>query len=97
MSEIEKLFHDSDNPSDTEARLIVIHFLKDTALALSKAGKDPIAGAYDITGLTGSNFFQALPPGDPLEEIFTIAGELEINPQNADELTQELIDKIAAL
>ncbi len=53
--------------------------------------------AYSITGLMATSYVQSLLPSDPIDEILTIAGELEINPDNAENLRQELIQKILQL
>lgn len=43
------------------------------------------------------NLEHKLGSDNPLDEILTIAGELESNPSDADELRKELIEKIESL
>jgi len=44
--------------------------------------------AYSIAGMLSSDFAQKLSDDDPLMEIMTIAGELEVAPENTPELTK---------
>ncbi len=44
-----------------------------------------------------TRYGRSLTPDNPINEIVTIAGELEINPKNADDLRRELISKIEKL
>jgi len=97
MQAIETLFSNGDELSDRQKRGIVVNFLKETGEALIKGEISPTTAAYDIAGLSGSSFVINLPASDPLNEIFTIAGELEVNPVDATDLTTELIAKIAEL
>ncbi len=50
--------------------------------------------AYSIAGLMSTDYSRGLDESDPFYEITTIAGELEILPDNKEELRTELIDKI---
>lgn len=52
--------------------------------------------AYFIAGMLASSFARTLSEDDPLMEIMIIAGELEVSPNNAAELTKELVRKIEA-
>lgn len=97
MSEVEKLFDQNNTPSNTEGREIVIRFLKDIGISLSKWEESPVECAYKIAGLMSTDFARQLTDDDPIDEILVIAGELETNPQNVAQLTQELIAKISLL
>jgi hypothetical protein len=97
MNEINKLYSNSHGLSSAKLRAIVINLLKQFEGVITRDSTQRTMYAYKIAGLMASDFYKTLLLDDPLQEIFTIAGELEINSQNADKLTQELIDKIAAL
>lgn len=92
------IFHEIDSLDKTHARLTLVAYLKDATT--EQLGNDPeqrVSAAYKIAGLMATDFAQSLDPSDPINEIFTIAGELEINPPEATELHRELIDKINSL
>jgi hypothetical protein len=97
MNKINKLYSNNHGLSSAELRVIVINFFKQFESVVTRDSSQRTMYTYEIAGLMESDFYKTLLPDDPLQEIFTIAGELEINPEDADELTQELIDKIAAL
>lgn len=84
-----------DNPN--EARSELITFLKSQTDSLRVTNAGAINTAYQIAGLMATDFARTLGPDDPIDEIFTIAGELEINPPDSDELRKELLEKIQAL
>ena len=87
------------NSSDTEhARLTLVAYLKDVVVEkLNKEPEQAANTAYKVAGLMATDFARSLEPSDPINEIFTIAGELEINPPETSELHRELVDKINSL
>lgn len=95
----DNLFRSLDTLNDTsqDSKEELISFLRGEATKLRLHPERSIEIAYTITGLLATNFARALPENDPIDEILTIAGELEVNPENADELRDELIRKIGAL
>ena len=90
-------FNTLEQNDPSEARRHAVSFLNDTLLAL-KSGKQPASKiAYEIAGMLATRFARSLSEDDPLLEIMIIAGELEIEPNNTKELTEELVQKIEAL
>ncbi len=86
------------NQGDSErARAQFILFLKNKLVPLNGDINDATKVAYEIAGLMSTDFAQSLSTSDSIDEILTIAGELEINPHNAEELRVELIEKIQSL
>lgn len=79
------------------ARGHVILYLKSQIDRLNGEMSEAVKTAYDIAGLMATKYAQSLDASDPIDEFFTIAGELEVNPVNADELRTELINKISLL
>lgn len=73
-----------------------IEYLKDTLPRLESSTEEAVKAAYDIFG-TYTMDYKLLGQDKKIEEIATIAGELEINPQNAADLQKELIEKISKL
>lgn len=90
-------YEDSINLTDEQFRSQVIDFLEKQLPTLSGDIELAVTAAYDIAGLMATKHARALSADDPIDEILTIAGELEINPENAEELRKELVDKIKAL
>jgi len=74
-----------------------VNFLKQSAQTLIEKPISTPEIAYAITALLATDFIKSLDDNDPIHEVLTIAGELEINPDNADELRAELIDTILQL
>jgi len=81
----------------TNQRDLLVEALKDLASNLARNPKKDAEIAYYIAGLLATDYARTLKPGDPIDEILTIAGELEINPDNAIELRSELVQKINSL
>ena len=94
-----KLFDLLNNEQFTpqRSRAEVVAYLKQSATELTQDPDSILSVAYDITGLLATNFAAQLPDNDPVDEILTIAGEIESNPPNVSELCHELIEKIAKL
>lgn len=92
----ESLF-DSLNNEAHNSRVELLRYLTQAASDLRTSTDTTQQTAYNIAGLMATDFARSLPDDDPIEEIFTIAGELELMPQNHEQLRDELITKIAAL
>lgn len=84
-------------PTAHESRLRLVRVLKDAATELRSNPNDYAAIAYGIAGFFATDFVRQLSSDDPIDEILTIAGELEIKPTDAKELQQELLQKIDLL
>lgn len=102
MNKYEQLFDKLNNPvlikdETQKLRLLLISVLKDFAYALERNPGSGTEIAYKIAGIMATEFARCLNENDTIDEILTIAGELEVNPQNADELREELIKKIDML
>lgn len=93
---IDDFFNEIDRNED-DARETLVRFLKSQLARLDNDTPDAIRAAYEIAGLIATDFARTLNASDPIDEILTIAGELEINPDNAAELREELIEKISRL
>lgn len=84
-------------PLPTDARDVLINSLRSFADEINQNPQKSIEISYAIAGLMATEYAQHLAPNDPIDEILTIAGELEINPPNADSLRHELVQKIREL
>lgn len=94
MNELFNKFGESD-AAQVRAQFTLL--LKDKLAILKGEISEAVKGGYEIAGLMSTDFAQSLGSSDPIDEILTIAGELEIHPDNAEELRLELIEKIQAL
>lgn len=83
--------------SALESRQRLVQILRDKASELQSNPDDYAEIAYQIAGFLATNFAQQLSSDDPIDEILTIAGELETSPDNAVELRKELLQKINSL
>lgn len=92
----EHLF-DSLNSKDDTNRANVVSFLRYDAKRLQSQPELVYQIAYEIAGLMATEFARQLSTNDPIDEILIIAGELEVGPDNADDLRDELIQKIETL
>lgn len=94
-----ELFSKLNTPStpSLENRRDLVKFLKDSVVTLRLHPESTARVAYSIAGLFATDFARNLPEGDPIDEILTIAGELEIDPEDAEHLRNELIEKIDTL
>lgn len=91
------IFHTVEAASaPAEARRLVVEFLHGQ-LAQLEQDRNIAAVAYTIAGLMGTDFARSLGAHDDLANIFTIAGELEVDPPNRNELAGELVQCIQAL
>ena len=97
MSEFNDFFQSIDRLSGEESRKNVVNFLKDQVISLRNEPERVSEVAYSIAGLMATDFARNLNKDDPLDTITAIAGELEINSSDSDELRKELIDAIEAL
>lgn len=94
---LQETFDSLERDKLADARRHFISFLHDASLTLKSNERPPTTVAYEIAGMLSTQFARSLPKGDSLLEIMIIAGELEINPTNTKQLTQELIAKIELL
>ena len=92
--EPEELFNKLDT-NLANARQEFVDYLHSVSQELEQDTASAPRIAYDIAGMFATKFAHQLDEEDPLIEIMTIAGELEVKPENTDELRRELIDKIA--
>jgi len=92
-----EIFRELNQDRTEAARAKFILYLKDQLVRLNGDMADAIKGAYEIAGLMATDFAQSIDSSDPIDEILTIAGELEVNPDNGEELRKELIEKIKQL
>ncbi|HEY8886572.1 MAG TPA: hypothetical protein VIM31_03700 [Candidatus Microsaccharimonas sp.] len=81
----------------SEVRLVFVASLKSYLYYLEKDLPAAIQAAYEITGLAATSYASTLINNDPIDGILTVAGELEINPTDAEVLRQELVKKIKNL
>jgi hypothetical protein len=88
---------DTTLPPTAKDRAMMSSFLKEQATAFRAHPDQTTRIAYAIAGMLATRFARNLPEDDPIDEILTIAGELEVNPDNASDLRKELLTKIDAL
>lgn len=92
-----EIFRELNQEEPSKARVEFTLYLKSALPQLNGEISEAVKTAYEITGLMNTDFAQSLDTSDPINEILTIAGELEVNPDNADDLRKELIVKIREL
>lgn len=85
------------NNEASDSRTALLEYLMQAANEMEEHRDLTKEIAYNIAGLMATDFARDLADGDPIEEILTIAGELEVMPQNHDALRAELVTKIKAL
>ncbi|HMH70019.1 MAG TPA: hypothetical protein VK502_01345 [Candidatus Saccharimonadales bacterium] len=95
--ESQEIFNALERDNTMTTRQHLIGFLDDVLLTLKSDKQAAPMVAYEIAGMLSTHFSRSLPEGDPLLEIMIIAGELEVESEDTEELTQELIKKIEAL
>ena len=95
--DFDEAFDTLSKSSDKEARRNFTSFFHDTARAVREDDVAPVDAAYAITGMLSTPFARSLEPGDLLLDVMTIAGELEIDPPDAEALTAELLEAIDLL
>lgn len=95
-----ELFSELNEFKQTDADTLRIKFtlyLKNQLERLNSDVAEAVEVAYNIAGLAATDFARLLDSADPIDEILTIAGELEVNPKNAEVLRNELVEKIRQL
>lgn len=80
-----------------QSRQLLVAYLKESIPAIEESSEKSVVCAYAITGIMATDYARTLATDDPIEEILSIAGELETNPTNTEELRRELASKIKAL
>ena len=95
----EELFSHLNTPPlfTSENRRVLVAFLKDQASIITAHPELTTRIAYGIAGILATDFARNLPEDDPVDEILTIAGELEVAPEDTKSLRSELIEKINML
>lgn len=91
------LYNVIDQLSSDQARVKMVLYIENQIPALSGTIDQAINTAYSIAGLMATSYARNLEDDDPLNEILTVAGELEIGADDASELRDELLEKISAL
>ena len=86
-----------ESASLDEVREVFVTILKSYLDALEGDLATALQASYQIAGLMATDYARTLKDADPIDKILTIAGELEVNPSNAEDLRQELIQKINLL
>ncbi|MBM3210133.1 hypothetical protein FJZ39_02230 [Candidatus Saccharibacteria bacterium] len=97
MNNYDKLFTSLNERRPSEYESLLISVLQEFSTQLVKNPEKDTEIAYNIAGLMATDYARTLPQGSLLDEIFTIAGELEIDPEDRDALREELIQKIDLL
>lgn len=86
------------NYSDArKARGELIAYLKAETQHMIPSSEDTYASAYILAGLMATDYVRTLSDEDPIIDILTIAGELEISPPNSEELAADLVQKVQSL
>lgn len=78
-------------------RLALVEVLKEFGKEVRRSPQVTNEIAYKIAGLLATDYARSLKHGDPLTDILFLAGELEIAPENSDDLREELMQKISKL
>lgn len=90
-----RLFETLDQNDYEQARKRFGDYLKEAVLPALESGERPVPEiAYGLAGLLAPHFGQTLADDDPLMNIMVIAGELEIESENAEALGSEFITAI---
>lgn len=92
----EKLFIKLNSETSSETYENILSFLRYSHRELLQDPDQTPEIAYAITGLSATNYVRSLDNSDPLNEIFDIAGELEVEPENI-KLKNELLTAIDQL
>jgi hypothetical protein len=97
VMESREMFNRLDGTDSTTARREFIGYLQTASQKIESDKASAPKVAYSIAGMFATDFAHNLDENDPLTEIMTIAGELEINPNDVEELRRELVRKICEL
>lgn len=102
MNRYEELFQilnepDLSNNETIDERQALVSVLKEFGEILADDSQRATDIAYSIAGLMATDYARQLPDDDPISEVLAIAGELEIMPENSNELLEELKEKIGKL
>lgn len=92
---IEKLYNSLDdniNPEINKNELIT--YLKSCAQLLLSDKTNRAGVAYEIAGLMSTKYARSLENDSELDEILTMAGELETEDASNDDRWMELVNKI---
>jgi|GEM_PF-1510638 len=98
MEKYNKVFEMLNNAEiSTQLENQLIHELKRLGDIVQAKPDMDLEIAYKIAGFMATDYVRFHNSNKRINEIFTIAGELEINPEDRDELRKELIEKINSL
>ena len=87
---IENLHNSLDDESTPEVhRQELVAFLKDCSNNLPEGNDERRQIAYAIAGFMSTEFARSLDPSDPLDQILTLAGELEVPDEDTESKWQE--------
>ena len=91
MSSIEHLFQVLNDPRSTseKCRTDLGSWLKQQASIVNL--ESAVDFGYTVAGFMATDWCRSLGENDPIDNILTIASELEIRPSNTDDLFQELV------
>ena len=90
----EKLYNISDI---AKARKSIIEYIKDQKHYFESLTKETYVAAYQLAGLMATDYAASLSDTDPVIDILSLAGELEIAPSDSDDLRNDILRKIIAL
>jgi len=84
--DIEQTYEILDNKDgSSDKREVLIIYLRNSIESLVGDPELRAKIAYDIAGLMSTSYALSLKDGDPIEEILTLAGELEANDSDVTE------------
>jgi hypothetical protein len=98
MEHLPKIFSELYDFSDAnKARQDVINFIKEEMRHFASLSDDTYRSAYTLAGLMATDYVRTLPEEDPIVDILSAAGELEIAPPESEDLRKEILQKVESL
>jgi hypothetical protein len=98
MEPIPKIFSELQDFSDAnKARQDIITFMKEEMCHFASLSDDTYRSAYTLAGLMATDYVRTLPEEDPIVDILSAAGELEITPPESEDLRKEILQKVESL
>jgi len=95
---IENLYNKlNSKENSSEKRHEIITFLKKIANNIPTAPAKRQDKAYEIAGLLSTDFARSLSAEDPIDNILTLAGELEVRDEQEAQKWEELLRLINSL
>ena len=83
--------------SNSEKRSLLISYLKEQIESLSQQNDERTKVAYEIAGLMSTRYIKSLNSDDILEQILSLAGELEIKESASEQKWHALQRMVAQL